>query len=67
VRVEYADIGSAVGAMVVDTDGAESVALVDPALSTREQVVVLAELLTDAEFDELVPPLLHSLRSAAVR
>lgn len=66
MRVEIADIGTDVGALVVDTDS-ETVVFIDPGLGLRDQVRLLSSLLTDEEFTELVPPFVTRPRMTAVR
>lgn len=55
MRVEAAEIGTDVGAIVVDGDGGP-VVLVDPRLSSRERMRLISSLLTDEEFVELCSP-----------
>lgn len=55
MRVVVEEIGTDVGAVVVD-HGGEPLLLVDPRLSRREQVRLIATLLTDDEFTEVCSP-----------
>lgn len=55
MRVIVEEIGTDVGALVVDSDSGP-VLLVDPGLSRREQVRLIASLLTDDEFTEVCSP-----------
>lgn len=55
MRVEVAEIGVEVGALIVDRGG-ETIVVVDPGLSRREQVQRVCALVTDSEFAELCSP-----------
>lgn len=52
MRVEAAPLGEDVGVVVVDTNDGP-VVMIDPSLSPRRQAQLLAELLTDDEFEEM--------------
>lgn len=63
MRVEVAEIGPDIGVLIVDGED-ESIVLVDPRLSRRERMRLLADMLSDEEFAALVPPLTPPLLSA---